>query len=153
MLFRSLVIVDYVQLVNVKSTKSVREQEVAEVTKTLKSITLSEGIPVIALSQLTRIEETKEPTLMNLRESGALEQDADNVIFLHRPDIEHLPDAIRVTFAKHRFGRKDQIDIFANSDRTLFYENIAHNNSLPAPRKTNFNPDEHTESKYSKDEF
>ena len=83
-----LLIVDYLQLC--KSLKKVdnRTQEVADISRQLKEISLEFGIPVIALSQLTRenIKSGREPELYDLKESGALEQDADNVIFLHVPD-------------------------------------------------------------------
>ena len=83
-----LLIVDYLQLC--KSLKKVdnRTQEVADISRQLKEISLEFGIPVIALSQLTRdnVRTGREPELYDLKESGSLEQDADNVIFLHVPE-------------------------------------------------------------------
>lgn len=117
-----LVIVDYMQLVNPATKKAVREQEVSEISRALKSISLSENIPVIALSQLNRIEDTKEPTLTNLRESGSIEQDADLIMFLHIPDPLNNPDNITMSIKKHRGGRLDQTGIMTNRDRTRFFE-------------------------------
>jgi replicative DNA helicase len=86
-----MVIVDYLQLVNIgrqKSTYRNRENEVAEITRALKLFALSAGIPVMVLCQLNRESEKREgrkPAIADLRESGAIEQDADTVILIHRP--------------------------------------------------------------------
>lgn len=139
-----LVIVDYLQLVN-GSNKELREQQIAEITRTLKTTAKNENIPIIALSQLNRIDETDEPRLSNLRESGAIEQDADNVIFLHRPDPEGLPDVIRLSVAKQRNGREDKWDIFTNKDRTLFAETPFNHSPEPTIKHAYNNPDAHIE--------
>jgi replicative DNA helicase len=104
-----LLIVDYLQLC--KSLKKVdnRTQEVADISRQLKEISLEFGIPVVALSQLTRegSKAGREPELHDLRESGSLEQDADNVIFLHVPDgTDETQDCfdIKVIVGKQRNG-------------------------------------------------
>lgn len=79
-----LLIVDYLQLVKSKNKFSSREQEVAEISRTLKLLSLELKIPIIGLCQLNRNAARTEPTLADLRESGAIEQDADNVIFLYK---------------------------------------------------------------------
>lgn len=78
-----LLIIDYLQLMKSKNKLYSREQEVSEITRTLKLLSLELNIPIIALCQLNRNAAKNEPTLSDLRESGAIEQDADNVIFLY----------------------------------------------------------------------
>jgi replicative DNA helicase len=115
-----LVIIDYLQLIKSSQTKTVRELEVSEISRTLKTTALSLGVPVMALSQLNRAAGTETPKLSNLRESGAIEQDADLVMFLHRPEPEQ--SIIRLSIAKHRRGRLGEIDIHANDEMTRFSE-------------------------------
>jgi len=83
-----VVVVDYLQLMNGKGQN--REQEVAHITRTLKAISKEHNIPVLALAQLSRSVEqrggSKRPTLSDLRESGSVEQDADTVMFIYRPE-------------------------------------------------------------------
>ena len=104
-----LLIVDYIQLCrSLKKTES-RRQEIEDISRQLKEITLEFGIPVIALSQLSRESEkaAREPVLSDLRESGSLEQDADNVIFLHVPkdtDEKQGNFDIKVIVGKQRNG-------------------------------------------------
>lgn len=85
-----LVIIDYLQLLQPDVKSSSREQDVASMTRALKLMTLEFQIPIIILSQLNRNAEGKRPTLGDLRESGAIEQDSDNIIFLHRLGEDEL---------------------------------------------------------------
>lgn len=115
-----LVIIDYLQLISPTDRKMIREQQIAEISRELKKVTKELKIPIIALSQLSReIEKRadKEPNLADLRESGAIEQDADVVAFLYRHD-----DLIKLKFAKNRNGKLDIIDLKANYDTQKFYE-------------------------------
>ena len=109
------IIIDYLQLMqggNEKGTN--REQEIAKISRDLKSLAKELDVPIIALSQLSRAVETrkesKKPQLSDLRESGAIEQDADMVMFLTRPDYQQefpdpaLADIIDVYIAKFRNG-------------------------------------------------
>ena len=113
-----LIIIDYLQLMNATGMKlGSREQEVSTISRSLKALAKELNIPIIALSQLNRSTETREdkrPVLSDLRESGAIEQDADIVCFIHRPeyytkssedaqgnDIRGLAELI---VAKHRSG-------------------------------------------------
>jgi len=113
-----MVIIDYLQLMSGATEKSGnREQEISNISRSLKALAKELNIPVIALAQLSRAVETrssvtKRPILSDLRESGAIEQDADLVIFLYRPDYYNLqaPDGksnkgiAEVIIAKHRNG-------------------------------------------------
>lgn len=121
-----MIIIDYLQLMTLGGTKSTgnREQEIATISRSLKSIAKELKIPVIALSQLSRSVETrggnKRPLLSDLRESGAIEQDADIVSFIYRPeyykidiwdDDNHTPCLGQAEFiiAKHRNGSLDNV--------------------------------------------
>jgi len=105
-----LIIVDYLQLVEPEDRRVPREQQISLITRRLKGIAKELDIPVIALAQLNRgveLREDKRPRLADLRESGAIEQDADLVIFLHRPDAydpSDQPGLAEVIIAKHRSG-------------------------------------------------
>ena len=105
-----IVIVDYLQLVEPEDKKVPREQQIAFISRRLKFIAKELDIPVIALAQLNRgveLREDKRPRLADLRESGAIEQDADLIAFLHRPemyDAEDRPGEAEIVIAKHRSG-------------------------------------------------
>ncbi len=113
-----LIVVDYLQLMTVGGeNRGNREQEISTISRSLKSIAKELNIPIIALSQLSRSVETRggdrRPQLSDLRESGAIEQDADMVIFLHRPEYYGLTEdeegnstlgLANVIIAKHRNG-------------------------------------------------
>jgi len=121
-----LIIVDYLQLMTAGSNSKAgnREQEISSISRNLKALAKELDIPVIALSQLSRAVETrggtKRPQLSDLRESGAIEQDADIVSFIYRPeyygieewdDEEHTSSVAQAEFivAKHRNGGLDNI--------------------------------------------
>lgn len=108
-----LVIIDYLQLITPSKGKGSREQEVAEISRTLKLIAKELNIPVIALSQLSRANEKRNdkdrrPMLSDLRDSGNIEQDADMVIFIHREDYYQKTaennNIAEINFAKFRAG-------------------------------------------------
>lgn len=115
-------IVDYLQLVKASEKKSIRELEVSEISRSLKTIALTENIPVMALSQLNRSAEGEAPKLSHLRESGAIEQDADLVCFLHKSS--ESSSIIRFTVAKHRRGKNGEVDIYCNDEMTKFSETL-----------------------------
>ena len=97
-----LLIIDYLQLVRNSGSFKNREQEVADISRTLKLLSLELQIPIIALCQLNRNASKAEPTLADIRESGAIEQDADNVIFLYKENPEN--DLVTIDLQKQRSG-------------------------------------------------
>ncbi len=105
-----LVVIDYLQLISGSSKGQSRQQEISEISRTLKILANDLDIPIIALSQLSRAsdKEKREPLLSDLRDSGAIEQDADMVMFLHRDGYYHEdseePNKAKCNFAKHRNG-------------------------------------------------
>ncbi len=105
-----LVVIDYLQLITGNSRGGNRQQEISEISRTLKILANDLNIPIIALSQLSRAsdKEKREPLLSDLRDSGAIEQDADMVMFLHREGYYHEdaeePNKAKCNFAKHRNG-------------------------------------------------
>lgn len=119
-------IVDYLQLMmsdTKRITTSNREQEVARISRGLKMIAMDLHIPVIALSQLSRNVESradKHPILSDLRESGAIEQDADNVLFLHREKEEGKEQYADLDIAKQRSGPTGRIKLYWNGSITKF---------------------------------
>lgn len=119
-----LLIVDYLQLVRSTRRWDSRVQEVSDISQGLKNLARELKIPVLALSQLSRAVETrggKVPQLADLRESGALEQDADVVMFLYREDEEDLEN-ISLKIAKHRNGPLRTIQFHFRGDRISFFE-------------------------------
>jgi replicative DNA helicase len=112
-----MVVIDYLQLITGRGRIENRQQEISEISRSLKAMAKELGIPVVALSQLSRAVESREdkkPQLSDLRESGAIEQDADVVLFLYRPgayrkDPESREDAeddntVEVIIGKQRNG-------------------------------------------------
>ena len=128
-----LIVIDYLQLISGSGKKNAsREQEISEISRSLKILAKELNVPVIALSQLSRTAEKrddKRPMLSDLRESGAIEQDADIVMFLYRDDY-YNPDTEKknvaeVILAKHRGGSTGTVELawlpsytkFANLER------------------------------------
>lgn len=122
-----MLIVDYLQLVNPGDKKyDSRTQEVSMVSQSLKNLARELKIPVLALSQLSRAIEhrgERKPQLADLRESGAIEQDADVVMFIYRPDEEATGPNVpaKILVAKHRNGPTGEIDLLFRGDRIRFY--------------------------------
>ncbi len=104
-----LLIVDYLQLLKNVGKFNSREQEVADISRTLKLLSLELDIPVIALCQLNRNANKTAPTLADIRESGAIEQDADNVIFLYQKNPEN--NIVTVDLQKQRAGNTGSLEL------------------------------------------
>ena len=129
-----LIIVHYLQLIQgPPDLRGMREQEVAAISRTLKATAKELNIPIIALSQLSRQAVQRQggggkPVLSDLRESGSIEQDADMVIFIHRPDFLGLsenPDDKEKTdiiIAKHRNGEVGEIPLLFKANQVKFVE-------------------------------
>lgn len=117
-----LLIVDYLQLARSRNLEN-RVQEVSEISQGLKNLARELKVPILALSQLSRAvehRERKKPQLADLRESGAIEQDADVVMFLYREDDENQENMV-LDIQKHRNGPLRRINLFFRGDRIRFY--------------------------------
>lgn len=128
-----LLIIDYLQLMDGKSSSESRQQEISDISRALKALAKELDIPVVALSQLSRAVENrtdKRPMLADLRESGAIEQDADVVMFIYRDEV-YYPDSdekgiATILVRKHRNGPIGDVNLqfhaqyakFNNLDRT-----------------------------------
>lgn len=146
-----LVIIDYLQLMTAGGTQS-REQEVSTISRSLKAIAKELNVPIIALSQLNRSVEMragdKRPQLSDLRESGAIEQDADMVMFIHRPEYfgitedslgNSLIGLAEIIVAKHRSGSVGDVRLRFKKEFTRFCdveENFSLDGDAPAQGMT-----------------
>lgn len=131
-----LIMIDYLQLMNAGGIRfSSRQEEVSIISRSLKGLAKELDIPIIALSQLNRGVESREglegkrPQLSDLRESGAIEQDADMVIFVHRPEYYHiynddngrdLRGMVQIIIAKHRKGATGDVLLTFRGEYTRF---------------------------------
>jgi replicative DNA helicase len=122
-----LVVIDYLQLMQA-TTRENRQQEISEITRNLKNLARELSVPIIAVSQLNRSLETREdkrPRLSDLRESGAIEQDADIVMFIYRHEYYHPEDnekrgLAEVIVAKHRSGQTGPVEMTFQPEFTRF---------------------------------
>jgi replicative DNA helicase len=131
-----LIMIDYLQLMNANGMRfSSRQEEVSTISRSLKGLAKELNIPILALSQLNRGVESREglegkrPQLSDLRESGAIEQDADMVIFVHRPEYYHiyqddngrdLHGMAQIIIAKHRKGATGDVLLTFRGEYTRF---------------------------------
>lgn len=123
-----MVIIDYLQLVQGSGKRNAsREQEISEISRSLKILAKELDVPVIALSQLSRAAEQRQdhrPMLSDLRESGAIEQDADIVMFIYRDDYynenSEKKNIAEITLAKHRSGSTGTVELLWLGNYTKF---------------------------------
>lgn len=135
----SLIVIDYLQLISGsgRGGGDNRQQEVSEISRNLKILAKEMNCPVIALSQLSRSVEQrtdKQPMLSDLRESGAIEQDADIVMFLYREDYykktseqeerSDINEVVDLNLAKHRNGSVGHVSLVFNKSISAFYNHI-----------------------------
>ena len=117
-----MLVIDYIQLLKSSSKFNSREQEVADISRRLKLLTLELNIPIIALCQLNRNAVRNEPTTADLRESGSLEQDADNIIFLYKENEES--DDIDLKLAKQRAGQTGKLKLIFKKQTSTFENGV-----------------------------
>lgn len=145
-----LIMIDYLQLMNATGAKfGSRQEEVSTISRSLKGLAKELDIPIIALSQLNRTLENREgidgkrPQLSDLRESGAIEQDADMVLFVHRPEYYHiysddkgtdLRGMAQIIIAKHRKGGTGDVNLRFHGELTRF-ENPEDSSLTVAPEE------------------
>ncbi len=144
-----LIMVDYIQLMTPDKTRNSdsRQNEITEISRSLKILAKELNVPVIALSQLSRAVETRKgrPQLADLRESGAIEQDADIVMFIHRPDRglsdeEMIKNNVQKNVAeliieKHRNGAQGIVNVYFQGECTKFL-NYDNETKQPIPFKS-----------------
>jgi len=121
-----LIVVDYIQLMQGNSGDN-RQQEIAEISRNLKNLARELKVPIIALSQLNRAAEAREdkrPRLGDLRESGAIEQDADIVMMIYRDDYYNpateKPGVAEINIVKNRSGSTGKVDLYFSKEYTQF---------------------------------
>ena len=128
-----LIVVDHIQLMNAVKSSDSRQQEITEISRGLKMIAKELDVPVLALSQLSRLvtgRKGQRPVLSDLRESGAIEQDADIVMFIHRPDLAAEDKEIEqgkvkknvaeIILAKNRAGACETFELIFKGERSKF---------------------------------
>ncbi|MBQ8427834.1 MAG: replicative DNA helicase [Clostridia bacterium] len=163
-----LVMIDYIQLMSGGSSKVAgaenRQQEIASITRDLKIMAKELDVPILALSQLRRIQ-SKEPTLQDLRESGAIEQDADIVMFINRPEVTATKEEIaagaivkgaaQLILAKHRDGEQGRVDLRFIGEITKFVDVDEQNRNDEPPQfgapKKEVDYDDDEEYEYEED--
>ncbi|MDR1581843.1 MAG: replicative DNA helicase [Prevotellaceae bacterium] len=145
-----LIIIDYLQLMTgPPETTNMREQEVSAISRSLKAIAKELNVPIIALSQLNRAVEmragNKRPQLSDLRESGAIEQDADIVAFIHRPECygftedengSSLIGIAEIILAKHRNGTVGDVKLRFRKEEARFYDFENYAEIIPLPQSS-----------------
>ncbi len=142
-----LVVVDHMQLMNAVKNSENRQAEITEISRNLKMIAKELGVPVIALSQLRRLPNGQKPTLSDLRESGSIEQDADVVLFIHRPNFANSEDVVDdngveikkdeclLILAKNRSGPLSNFKLAFNGELSKFVNIAPENYEVPYQAK------------------
>jgi replicative DNA helicase len=142
----SLVIVDYLQLMRSRGSFERREQEISDISRSLKALAKELSVPVIAVSQLNRsVEQRRPPTpiLADLRESGAIEQDADVILFLYRDEVYNKDNPANkgeaeIIIAKQRNGPTGIVKLAFNSSCTRFLSRVDREYSVASEEEEAF---------------
>lgn len=138
-----LIVVDYLQLMVPNRNSDSLVQQITEISRSLKGLARDLDVPVLALSQLNRAVESRggEPRLSDLRDSGAIEQDADVVMFIHREDKydkeSQKPNVAKIIIAKHRNGPTGETELYFDQKRVSFM-NIEKNEYNPSAQFGDF---------------
>jgi len=127
-----LIVIDYLQLMTSQKNRDNRQQEISEISRAMKILAKELKIPIIALSQLNRAVDnrpTKKPMLSDLRESGAIEQDADIVMMIYReeyyfPEKEDRHGIAEIIIAKNRHGATGTVEMLFKSEFTTFSDRM-----------------------------
>jgi replicative DNA helicase len=128
-----LVIIDYLQLIQGRQSVESRQQEISEISRSLKALAKDLSVPVVALSQLNRKVEdrtSKKPQLADLRESGAIEQDADVIVFIYRDEThsgaapDGFDDVMNIDIAKQRNGPTGPMQLVFQKRFTRFRDSV-----------------------------
>lgn len=135
-----LIVVDYVQLMNADITTANRVTDLASITRAMKQLSLEYDVPLLSAAQLSRAVEyrqNKRPILSDLRDSGTLEQDADNVAFLYRDEVYNphtdYPNGAELILAKHRNGPLGTINLYFEKTLTKFMSATRRDEPLNPP--------------------
>lgn len=122
-----LIVIDYLQLMQPRTSSESMVQQITEVSRSLKALAKELNVPVLAVSQLSRAVESRHPSiprLSDLRESGSIEQDADVVLFIYREDRykenSSKPNQAEIMIAKHRNGPLGSVDLYFNPEKATF---------------------------------
>ena len=136
-----VIFVDYLQLMHIRKFKESRQQEISEISRSLKLLARELDVVIVALSQLSRAVEQREdkrPRLSDLRESGAIEQDADTVIFIYREEYYkktervHEPHEAEIIIGKQRNGPIGTVRLIFDPSSVTFYDmDVIHTEELP----------------------
>lgn len=151
-----LIVVDHIQLMNAVKSSDSRQQEVTEISRGLKMIAKELEVPVLALSQLSRLVTGRKgmrPMLSDLRESGAIEQDADIVMFIHRPDLaaedkeveqgKVKKNVAEIILAKNRAGECNSFELLFKGERSKFI-------NMPANYMADMQPPQTKKEKFAR---
>ncbi len=135
-----LIVIDYLQLMQSSRYTDNRVQEVSDISRSLKRLAIELNVPIVALSQLSRAVEMRtdqRPKLSDLRESGSIEQDADVVLFIHRPPFDEGPRPemfdVSLLIEKHRNGPTGELTLHFDGKHVSYSEIDDHYETAPAP--------------------
>ncbi len=139
-----LIVIDYLQLMQVPGNNEGRTSEISEISRSLKSLAREMDVPIVCLSQVGRQSEGKAPSLADLRESGSIEQDADVVMFIYR-DVVYNPESedprqTEILIRKQRNGPIGEIFLDFEGQYTRFFNRSSRKDIPPEADSSDFEP-------------